>query len=848
MAHEDDRKEDASTPSPRREIPRTQAGSGSPPPADAADAFETLPAEPPTRVHDEGSGPPADGPSRREIGPYRILEEIGRGGMGVVYRAFHSELKREVALKVLIAGEDASEEAISRFHREAESVAKLGHHPNIVPIYDIGKVVGAFRETPLHYFAMHFVEGKPLDRLIDDGEVTPKRAAFIARKVAQALEHAHQHGVLHRDVKPANILLTADGEPQITDFGLAKDVLSDEKVTRTGTTMGSPNYMSPEQADGRIEEIDHRTDIYGLGATLYEMLATRPPFEGATVVNIIQKVILHEPVSPRKWNPACPPDLDTICLKALEKNPGRRYASASAMAEDLRRFLESEPIQARPASFAYRFSKRVRRNPAAYGVAMVGSLLLFAAGTFFLGFQPAMERASEIRAERSLLDTAWAERITPQTRAEALLAKARKAFEAGEYAACAQRCKEVEDRYGDLQGSDFKAMPPIRYPALLGEEKYAVLKEPYSFPLAEAAALRAHALAAVKDEEGARGAWARAYWRARAGRPGGKALAEKDTEILKTALAELGRRLLDRKEFRRARGTFEEALTRFPEPKGGPGTFGLARALLGLNRLEEARDAFQSCRAGGGFKDERQTYAEEVVDLLRTILPETRFPHPAAGKIMIGCHPLPFDVDEDGREEILWFTCEKGTGLRVRVQGYRNGKMEVLHTQTLPTVGDWRQRQGYLLATSADLERDGKKEVVAYLCETKDRNAEIDVFRWRRGKFHRVFFLRDTCHTWPKMIRSGDLDRDGREEVLVAFHNPQGAVRIYRGTPEGLAISLTLDLESFPYGLEVWEGEKPGQLVLSMGPYNSYRIVNLHLDLGARRVLPGPSGEAFRAL
>ncbi|MHC5038405.1 MAG: serine/threonine-protein kinase, partial [Planctomycetota bacterium] len=227
---------------------------------------------------DGGEGPKGDSdhlePQRR-IGPYEVLSEIGRGGMGVVYKAVHPGLKRTVALKVLTAGEDASEEAITRFQREAEAVARLGHHPNIVPIYDIGQVAGAFRETPLHYFAMHYVEGKPLDRLIDEGGITPKRAAQITLKVAQALQHAHEKGILHRDIKPANVLMSSEipnpksqiptksqisnlngkkpegsahvggwdlevggsaregGEPMLTDFGLAKDIESESRMTRS---------------------------------------------------------------------------------------------------------------------------------------------------------------------------------------------------------------------------------------------------------------------------------------------------------------------------------------------------------------------------------------------------------------------------------------------------------------------------------------------------------------------------------------------------------------------------------------------------------------------------------------
>ncbi|MHC4779816.1 MAG: serine/threonine-protein kinase, partial [Planctomycetota bacterium] len=261
---------------------------------------------------DSGEEQPEKGgkPLRKTLGPYEIRDEIGRGGMGVVYKAFHPELKRVVALKVLIAGEDASESSIARFHREAEAVAKLGHHPHIVPVYDIGA------EGNLNYFAMHFVEGTSLDERIDEGKITPRRAARIAQKLAEALHHAHGQGILHRDVKPANVLLAGE-EPMLTDFGLAKDVESESSMTSSGITLGTPQYMPPEQAEGRLDDIDERSDIFSLGATLYEMLALHPPFDGSTVVEVIHKILVRDPVSPRRGNPSVSRDLETICLKCL---------------------------------------------------------------------------------------------------------------------------------------------------------------------------------------------------------------------------------------------------------------------------------------------------------------------------------------------------------------------------------------------------------------------------------------------------------------------------------------------------------------------------------------------------
>jgi serine/threonine-protein kinase len=344
--------------------------------------------------------------------------------MGVVYKAFHPELKRTVALKVLIAGEDASENAIERFHREAEAVAKLGHHPNIVPVYDIGKItrepaLEGLAPTPLHYIAMHFVDGKPLDHLIDGGEIAPKRAAIITKKIAEALHHAHRQGILHRDIKPPNILFSKEGEPQITDFGLAKDVQSESSMTRSGMTLGTPQYMPPEQAEGRLQDVDERSDIYALGATFYEMLTFRPPFDGTGALQVIHKALNTDPVSPRRLNASIDRDLETVCLKCMEKEPGKRYGNAKTLAEDLDRFLEGRPILARPASAIERFWKRVRRNKTLSAV--VGILILVLIGASVAGVLGVLQ----LKAGEKELDEFRTEADAQKAKAQQQLEKSR---------------------------------------------------------------------------------------------------------------------------------------------------------------------------------------------------------------------------------------------------------------------------------------------------------------------------------------------------------------------------------------------------------------------------------------
>ena len=298
----------------------------------------------------------------REFAGYRILEELGRGGMGVVYKAFDVKLDRTVAIKVLLSAEHASAGDIGRFFREALSVAKL-QHPNIVPIYEMKTHDGR------HYFTMDYVEGMPLDRYIKEKRPGLRRSLELVEKVALALHHAHSRGVVHRDLKPANIIITPENEPRVTDFGLAK-TLSEEgerrkrDLTKTGLAIGTPHYMAPEQAAGRSKEADARTDVYSLGCVLYELVSGKPPFQGASTVDVLQKHIDEMPVKPTGRGMRLPDDVATICMKCLEKEPGRRYRSAEGLAGDIRHFLEGDPIAARRASVAYIVKHQIVRHKA----------------------------------------------------------------------------------------------------------------------------------------------------------------------------------------------------------------------------------------------------------------------------------------------------------------------------------------------------------------------------------------------------------------------------------------------------------------------------------------------------
>jgi tRNA A-37 threonylcarbamoyl transferase component Bud32 len=326
----------------------------------------------------EAAGSAAPGPPQ-QLGDYELLERLGHGGMGVVYKARQSSLNRIVALKMLPFGRFTREDFVKRFHAEVEAAAQL-HHPNIVAIHEVGERDGQ------HFFAMEYVAGPTLADAVRDQPMPIARAVRLTRTIAEAVHHAHQHAILHRDLKPSNVLLDEADQPHVTDFGLAKNLRTDSELTLSGQTLGSPQYAPPELAEGRARDVGPPSDVYSLGALLYHLLTGRPPFVGETVPAVLDQVIRREPVSPRLLNPAMTRDLETICLKCLEKEPARRYHTALDLAGELARFQRDEPILARPAGALERAWRWCRRRPA-LSISLVAALAFLVAGLLATSWQ-----------------------------------------------------------------------------------------------------------------------------------------------------------------------------------------------------------------------------------------------------------------------------------------------------------------------------------------------------------------------------------------------------------------------------------------------------------------------------
>ena len=313
----------------------------------------------------------------RQFGDYDLLAEVARGGMGVVYKARQRKLNRTVALKMILSGQLASEQEVRRFHVEAEAAAILDH-PAIVPIYEVGESNGQ------HFFSMGFVDGQSLADKVAEGPLAPREAAQLTKKVVEAIAYAHSRGVIHRDLKPANVLLDGHGEPRVTDFGVAKNSVADSSLTASGQILGTPAYMPPEQAAGQHDRVNESADVYSLGAMLYTLVTGRPPFQADNHFDTLVQVLEKEVAPPSLLNPKVDRDLETICLKCLDKDPHRRYASAQALADDLGRYIEGESISVKSFNVLDRVARSLQRSRYDVDLHAWGSMLYWFAAIVLL--------------------------------------------------------------------------------------------------------------------------------------------------------------------------------------------------------------------------------------------------------------------------------------------------------------------------------------------------------------------------------------------------------------------------------------------------------------------------------
>jgi serine/threonine protein kinase len=364
-----------------------------------------LSAEPSESLPAEGLAADAAIPeSDRSFGDYELLGRVARGGMGVIYKARQICLNRIVAVKMMLPGLLVSEAEASRFQNEAEVIANL-RHPNIVAVHEVGAHDGQ------RYFSMDYVEGQSLAAVVRERPLPAGTAARYVKVIAEAIHYAHQQGILHRDLKPSNVLLDKAGNPRITDFGLAKRLASDSRLTATGTVLGTPSYMPPEQADGKSRRLGPAGDVYSIGAILYELLTGRPPFQAATPLDTVLLVINTEPIAPRMLNPKLSRDLETICLKCLEKDPRWRYQTAQELADDLDRYLKREPIRARRINLLNRGWRWLRRNPWQTTAAAALILAILMTSLWAVGWRR-MKAMTEQRPWQSLYEQVWLGRVT----------------------------------------------------------------------------------------------------------------------------------------------------------------------------------------------------------------------------------------------------------------------------------------------------------------------------------------------------------------------------------------------------------------------------------------------------
>ena len=797
------------------------------------------------------------------FGTYRIVEEIGSGGQGRVYLAHDTRLDRPVALKLLSESMSLSERARQRFEREATAASRLDH-PGICTVYEVGE------ERGVPFIAMQYVKGETLlqkiraalaDRRretggdcvdIESSEDTPLegrhtgggRIAELVRfgeEAALALHAAHEAGLVHRDIKPANVMVTPEGHPVILDFGLARE--DSEQVTAlttTGAVMGTPAYMSPEQLAPRETNIDRRTDVYSLGATLYESLTLERPFGGRSGKALFHAILTQEPRDPRKINAGLPRDLAVVLLKAMASDSAQRYATALELAQELGRIRRFQPIEARPPSTAYRVSRFYRRNRVACTAIALSLLAIVGLVLYYAAVAPWLDWRAEVADERGRMIEVIDQKLAMEVEASGLLEEARSKLpdhpdEASRLAGLMEeRFREYERKRPELPGGlRFEALHPP-------EGELREFFEPYSLRLAEAALLKAEVSLAkldVADRSQSRiaaGASAFTWATCREGPP--------DEERALAGAIHLGEALLDSGRFSQAGVSFETARQLLDLAKDSPAVlFGLGRAFEAQCEFAEAAGVFE--RVLDLTQDEvMREYASRALLTYAALLPPRDYPIRA---LPIGTG----DLDGDRADELI---CIEPDGAILAYALCDDSGRPVVYPEEV-AKGRWLPEGSGISAKVraslvADVTGDGRVELILSWTTGKLRNGKLAVLSLAPDKvLHEIAWSPNTRET--RCIVAEDVDGDGRNELWVGYGWLGRDLEAYRVPAETVGDAaappiqmepffhqqLSSDVDSFLFG-EFDHSRLGPEIAFVFGAWGHQRLAVGHLDLEAERL------------